>query len=407
LNHLVKSEKLTGFLDAIWKAQAGGLILLTFLSFFPRWFHLEEYLFFALLLIALGTAWLDGKSIWVRIPIDLPLLLFIGWVLLTIPFANDHAYSFAEWRKLVAQVLVFYWAALVLRAQPDRNAVHGVLAAVVAGTLVLCAYALVNFMMLGGTWRDRHMRAFAPSSDYNWLSTYLVIAMPLLAVAFVSFRTLWHRFLSGSAMALALVAQVFSYTRAGWLALVVQGVTFGLVSRRQRIVLWTLGSCLVIGVGLLSVSQIGYQRDTVDPWTLDTRLQAWRAGVIEMTKHPLVGIGYGNYSFSTTVHGTPTGDTVMGVHNTFLMVGIGSGIPALALLIWVLVAIAIAAYQRFQTTSRDLERFLAIGLILVTVGFSVRNLFDYMFAGSLAYLFWILVATGLSQDMRSNREFSH
>jgi putative inorganic carbon (HCO3(-)) transporter len=33
----------------------------------------------------------------------------------------------------------------------------------------------------------------------------------------------------------------------------------------------------------------------------------------------------------------------------------------------------------------------------MVVGFAVRNLFDYMFAGSLAYLFWLLVATALAQ----------
>jgi O-antigen ligase len=145
----------------------------------------------------------------------------------------------------------------------------------------------------------------------------------------------------------------------------------------------------------------------VDPWTLDTRLQAWRAGVIEMTKHPLVGIGYGNYSFSMIVHGTPIGDMVMGLHNTFLMVGVSAGIPALATLVWILVAIARAAFEKFKTSKDQWERLVSLAIVLIVVGFSVRNLFDYMFAGSLAYLFWILVATSLSQGMRSNREFSH
>src|SRR3989442_11533238 len=282
----------------MWKAQAGGLILLTFLSFFPRLFHLEEYLFFALLLITLGTAWLDGKSTWVRTPIDLPLLLFVGWVLLTIPFAIDPSYSFAEWRKLVAQVLVFYWAVLVLRAQDSKALTHGVLAAVVIGTAALCAYALTDFVARGGTWRDRLVRANSPESDYTWLATYLVITIPLFAVVFVGFRGWWQRLLSGSALALALMTVVFSYSRAAWLALVAQGVTFWFISRHRQMVLWTLVSCLVIGAGLLFVSQLGSQRDTVDPWTLDTRLQAWQAGIVETLRHPLVGIGYGNYSFS-------------------------------------------------------------------------------------------------------------
>jgi hypothetical protein len=33
---------------------------------------------------------------------------------------------------------------------------------------------------------------------------------------------------------------------------------------------------------------------------------------------------------------------------------------------------------------------------LSVIGFMVRNVFDYMFAGSLSSLFWILVALGFS-----------
>ena len=398
MNHLVKSEKLSGFYDVIWKAQAGSLILLTFLSFFPRLFHREEYLFFALLVIALGTAWQDGKPIWVRTSIDLPLLLFVGWVLLTIPFATDPAYSFAEWRKLVAQVLVFYWALFVLRVQPNGIVTKGVLAALVIGTAVLCAHALVDFVAQGGSWKDRNVRASAPSSDYQWLSTYLVIAIPLLAVVLVSLRAWWQRLAGVAILGLALLTQIFSYTRAGWLGLIAQGVTFGLCTARRWLIVWLVGSCLVVGVGLLSVSQMGYQRSTVDPWTLNARLTVWKAGIAEMLNHPLVGIGYGNYSFSVLVRGTPDGDIVIGLHNTFLMVGVGAGIPALATLVWLLAAVVNDCFQKFKTSRDELERLLAIGVILMVVGFSVRNLFNYMFAGSLAYLFWILVATGLSKD---------
>ncbi|MBI4401100.1 MAG: hypothetical protein HY581_05665, partial [Nitrospirae bacterium] len=219
--------------DVIWRLQGFGLILLTFLSFFPRLFHLEEYLFFALLLIATGTSWLDGKGIWVRTPIDLPLLLFAGWVLLTIPFATDPAYSFAEWRKFVTQVLVFYWVCLVWREQPKGPATRAVLTTVVLGTAILCGYALIDFVERGGSWKDRYVRAAAPSSDFNWLSTYLVIAIPLVVSFGVNLRAWWQRVSCGGVVGLALLAQVFSYTRAGWLGLVAQGIAVGLIIRRR------------------------------------------------------------------------------------------------------------------------------------------------------------------------------
>jgi O-antigen ligase len=403
LNHLVKSEKLTGFFDAIWKAQAGGLILLTFLSFFPSWFHLAEYLFFALLLIALGTAWLDGKSIWVHTPIDLPLLLFIGWVLLTIPFATDPAYSFAEWRKLVAQVLVFYWAVLVLRAQDSKALTHGVLAAVVIGTAALCAYALTDFVARGGTWRDRYVRASAPSSDFQWLSTYMVIAIPVLVSAWVIVRTMWQRLACGGTVVLALLAQVTAYTRAGWLGLVAQGLAFGHFTGRRRLAMSVLGICVAIGLGLLALSQVGYHRDTLDPGPLHIRLAVWELGIEEVLQHPLMGIGYGNNTFVKrfedyweTVQDPLLYKSRHGLHNIFLMVAMGSGLPALILLIWVFVK-AVSELVCITKQTSDRTRYaLAIGIAVMIVGFAVRNLFDYMFAGSLAYLFWILVATGIS-----------
>jgi hypothetical protein len=40
-----------------------------------------------------------------------------------------------------------------------------------------------------------------------------------------------------------------------------------------------------------------------------------------------------------------------------------------------------------------------IATAIMIIGFAVRNLFDYMFAGSLAYLFWILTANGLAHRL--------
>jgi hypothetical protein len=39
---------------------------------------------------------------------------------------------------------------------------------------------------------------------------------------------------------------------------------------------------------------------------------------------------------------------------------------------------------------------LLTSIAVVVVGFATRNAFDYMFAGSLATLFWILLAIGFS-----------
>jgi heptosyltransferase-3/putative inorganic carbon (HCO3(-)) transporter len=374
------------------------------MSFFPALFHLEEYLFFALLAVALWAGWREERAVWTRSPIDVPLLLLIGWVLLTVPFATDPWYSFAEWRKLVVQALVFYWALLVLRVRSDGSLTRGVLAAVVMATAVLCAYTLVDFVERGGSWKDRAVRAFAPSSGSNWLSTYLVIAIPLVASMVVILRAWWQRLTSGVVLAMAVVAQFFSYNRAGWLALAAQGVAFGLCTGRRRFAIWVFGGCMAIGLGLALASQVGYQSSTVDPLTLNIRLAVWKSGITAIAEHPLVGLGYGDYTFTTRITGFPAEFGVpLGLHNTFLMVAVGSGIPALVFLLWTLLAIVRASLRRWRISTDQWDRAVTIGVVMMVVGFAVRNFFAYMFAGSLAYLFWILVATGLAVETRTDK----
>jgi len=387
----------------LWKLQAYGLVGITFLSFFPRLIHSQEYAFFFLLAVALCLAWVERINPWIRTPIDLPLLGFVGWVLYTVPFATDLAYSFSEWRKLVAQVLVFYWAMFVLRSYRRIELSRLILWAVVLGSLVLSGFALVDFVLRGGTWRDRLVRAGAPYSDYNWLTTYLVLVIPILIGWVVIHRKFWARAVGILTLVMAGFAQVATYTRAGWAAHFAQAVGFGLVAGRHRLVIGVLAGAIAMGGGLLAVSEIGYQRGTIDPWTLSARVKTWRLGLHQVVQHPLVGVGYGNDTFLKVYtaeieaeKSKAAGDKVLpGLHNTFAMALMGSGVPAIILFIWIFVCIVSTLTRQWWRSTAAETQWLLVAVAVVTVGFATRNLFDYMFAGSLAHLFWILVAVGL------------
>jgi len=160
--------------------------------------------------------------------------------------------------------------------------------------------------------------------------------------------------------------------------------------------------------GLLAVSEIGYQRDTIDPWTLSARVKTWRLGLHQVVQYPLVGVGYGNDTFRKmhTVEieaekGKGTVEQVLpGLHNTFAMVLMGSGVPAIILFIWIFVRIVSTLMRQWRRSTAAETQGLLVAVAVVTVGFATQNLFDYMFAGSLAHLFWILVAAGLCSVRR-------
>jgi putative inorganic carbon (HCO3(-)) transporter len=386
-----------------WKLQAYGLLGITFSSFFPRLFHLQESVFFFLLAVALCLAWVEKINPWVRTPIDLPLLGFVGWVLSTVPFATDPAYSFSEWRKLVAQVLVFYWAMFVLRSHRRIELSRQVFWAVILGSIVLSGFALVDFVLRGGTWRDRLVRAEASYSDFQWLTTYLVLVIPILIGWVVIHRTVWVRAIGALTLALAGLAQVAAYTRAGWVAHFAQAVGFGLMAGRRRLVIWVLVGTIAMGGGLFALSGVGYQQSTVDPWTLSARVKTWQLGLQQVIQHPLVGVGYGNDTFSKVYKAEIEADKdkdekerlLPALHSSFAMVLMGSGVAAIILFIWMFVSIVLTLIRQWRQSKAAEMQWLLVAVAVVTVGFATRNLFDYMFAGSLAHLFWILVAAGL------------
>ena len=408
--------------------QGGGLFLLTVSSFFPALFHIEEIVFFILLGLALLAAWLEEKDLSVRTPIDFPLLLLVAWILLTIPFSLNPEYSFVEWRKLVAQCLVFYWAVYIMRTIDLRLCVKTkrspavwwlwisgqgfpriIFFGVLLGVLVLSSFALVDFFARGGNWEDRTIRARAPVSDYNWLSTYLVLSTPILFYLGITSRFLRGKILSYGTVGIALLAHAASYTRAGWLASVVQVFSWGFVRRRHLFLLSVLLGIIFVPLAMLALAQKGIQTDTLHSWTWETRIQVWKLGLDQIISHPLVGIGYGNNNFQPVLIDSPMGDSPMHLHNTLLMMGVGSGIPGLILFSWVFICLG---REFFPINNRnhwtDLET-LKLCLGIVMIGFFCRNLFDYMFAGSLAYLFWILMACGLgfSLKIEKNPEFQH
>ena len=392
----------------ILQLQVYGLAGITLLTFFPRLFRLQERVFFLLFVVAIGFAWVEKIKPHVRTRLDIPLIAFMSWVLLTIPFAIDPAYSFSEWRKFVASMLVFYWAMFVLRVRADEAPTRKILFVVVLGSLALSMFALEDFFLRGGSWRDRLVRAAAPSSDYNWLTTYFVLVIPILIGWLWTQSSRVARILGSLSLATSMVAQIAAYTRAGWVAHFTQAVGLVFIVRRQQVIIWILIGAVVAGSALIGLSSVGLQQETIDPWTFSARVKTWRLGLQQVLEHPIVGIGFGNDTFSRVYAAEIEADKSKGpvekilpaLHNTFAMVLMGAGVPALILFLWIIVSVIreLLSGVRITNLPQSGHIVLRVAIALAVIGFMVRNLFDYMFAGSLASLFWILVATGLHQN---------
>jgi putative inorganic carbon (hco3(-)) transporter len=390
------ASRLRGY-QWVWRIQSAGLLALTVMTFFPAWSHLQEYLFLSLLLTGCATAFRERRPIVTASRLNIPIVLWLGWILLSVPFAIDPSYSFAEWRKVVVKVLWFYWTMLVLRNTKYDDMDGKVLAAVAAGSCALCMYALLDFIDRGGTWSDRLVRARAPSSDYNWLSTYLVIVLPLLIAGAIRARHLKTVCAYGSTVALALAMQAFSYTRAGWMALLAQSFLFGVWTRRVRFILGALTGLLITISLLVTLGSGHYHQDTLDLRTLQARAGVWTLMLQDIKEHPVFGVGYGTKTFMARFGDREETVQAQGSHSLYLMTAMGSGLPALVFLLWLLTAGMRECWRLARIFAGHPDTVaLLIGLFIMVAGMAVRNLFDVMFMGSLSCLFWLLLATGMA-----------
>jgi O-antigen ligase len=330
----------------------------------------------------------------------------IAWVLVTIPFAVDQAHSFTEWRKLAGRFLVFYWALLVFQRQRQDEFLFHVSLAVVVGVLSLSGYAIWDFFERGGTIVNRGVRALAPSSHSHWLATYVVIAWPLVFFLLRTTKSVWKRLLLTCLLLLLSVAEFLAFSRGAWIAIAFQ-IGFGafMIGGRRMGLVVMLGIALSV-VGLWSINQKGYLGGVFEIKSMADRLGCWKLGMEQILAHPMLGAGFGNDTFAKVFPGDPPGACSTGsslstgahLHNTLLMVAMGSGIPAFIFLMWIFVrgVHSLLAKGKFPRVGVVDNYMFRVAIALVLVGFWVSASFNYLFTGSLAYLFVILLAVGMS-----------
>ena len=388
-----------------------GLMVIAVLVMVAELHNLVEYFFAGLLVAWFGVKVHRRDFHFVRTPLDLPIVLFVVWIALTIPFSVDPGYSFAEWRKTVLQISMFYFVANVVN---NETHVRHVLYAVMLGVIASGAFGIVDHLARGDSLFDRTSHAASLASSGQFFSTYLVMGVPFFWLLFQERAGRFAPWHVGFLFVMTVTALFLSHTRGAWVAFVAQLIVFGLlrVKRKWRtwgIVAVTCGA-LFVGGGLFKASQGHFPQLTqhvphksfLNFSNMQIRLDVWSAAIDQIAARSLLGYGYGKHTFQKKNEERHAGITVgfnkeplvnFHVHNTWLSLVYETGLPGLTLLALVLVAIIRTAVQDVREGGETLVGNLGFCILLLVVGVVVRNVFDMMFLGGLAYLFWLL--TGL------------
>jgi O-antigen ligase len=361
-----------------------------------------------IILVVLLVLWcvVKRQHFFVETPLDLPLIAFVLWVAFTIPFSMFPSYSFKEFGKLLQQGLIYYVVVYFFNNKPHRTRLLSLLVGVL---ILVSSYGITQFDI-----RDQQaMISFLPAEV--WLTTYLVMFIPLCIALGLCEERPWPKALYVSVSVLVVVCLLLTRSRAGLVAFICELWILAWLIRRwtMLVVANVLSLALVVAaVFLVKVGTTGDSAPIVVPQTsvliktdlssVIHRLDIWAFSLSQIATHPIVGIGYGKENFKLLYGDTP--DEVppghspiwnQGTHNIFLYLALHVGLPGLMLFLWLVARIVRTELTAFRRVTDPVSQAVLLGTGVSVVGMGVRLMFDQMFVGTVAIQFWILVAMAM------------
>ena len=174
------------------------------------------------LLAGLALAWISRMLVarefrFRRTSLDAPILAYIAWIAVSLGAAANALYSLGEMLKLVVSFFIFY---LIVNQVREEKELHNLVYALVMTTFAISGYGIIKFFLIQhGSLANRAVRANSFTPDYHWLSTYLILTIPIILCLITALHDIWSKLFLRITCVLALVALFLTYTRGAWVAL--------------------------------------------------------------------------------------------------------------------------------------------------------------------------------------------
>jgi len=346
---------------------------------------------------------------------NLPILLFLGWVVLSC-FLSHSAAGVQEALRVGAGILLYFVVAYHFRRSEQLSKLFETLLFV--GT----AAALYGFAQFSTT---QVTRAAGPFADPQLLASFLMVLLPIVVVVAISEKSPGRQLAAQVAAVLMTACLLLTHTRSAWLGsaaglavlavlavvAALRGRQRGLTVRRHELVLPAM-LFAAVGVFLLmwpQASSIFDRAGTLSRISADESWRmrdAYRGAALEMVRaRPLTGVGIGQFAYAQYRY-THVGTTLDGIgshpslsenaHSLWLQTAAELGIPGALLLLSALVAFLVAGVRRASGMDPGIRRNLLMGAIAATVAFAVDGIASPSWAlAQVSMFFWLVLGLGV------------
>jgi putative inorganic carbon (HCO3(-)) transporter len=338
----------------------------------------------------LNHGWIKPSFAWTA---DLPLLLFLGWSVLSWFNSINREVTLFEIGRLALLVAVFFLAAYALPRESQRKFLAFALIVII---FIEAVYGLVEFMvgkqLIDVAWFDlpvsvRRVRGTFRNKNHfaGLVGMGLFLALGLIAAVRRQDRPRTEKIAQSTILIYAcgtfLLALILSLSRGAWASFLAGMIFyFGMVWRQERrSLVWIVVGmmiALVLAGGFLLKANRGPLMKRIatiesylsDPEeiTNDTRLLLWKSALDMVQDKPFTGTGWGTFQSAFPSYRPP--QSFKGgvfAHNDYLQIAAGMGLPGL---IFFLIFIVMVFREGFKAMREKPDLFMTAALPGIMAG---------------------------------------
>jgi O-antigen ligase len=330
--------------------------------------------------------------------VNLVLLLCLT-ALLSVPLAINRFTAWQEFSGTFIRCVVMF--IVIINAVRTKARLKGLLFIALASGVWLSGEAINDFR-LGLATVDGYRaggRGNGIFGNTNDMALHVVTLFPIAIALLFAARSLIRKLLFGACAAVMLAAIILSYSRGAFLGLIVvlifMAMKFG---RRHRVgivsaVLVIAGAVLVFAPDNYGGRLLSIFMPSLDPGgSSDARRGELIRSLYIALRHPLLGIGMGNYQNEMSYKGLVT-------HNSYTQVAAELGATALVcytlFIVTPLRKLGQIARETFATRRDSQYYYLTVGLQASLLGYMVSSFFL-----SVAYLWYVYYLVGFAVCLR-------
>ena len=353
-----------------------------------------------LVIAVIVGALLKGKSIpksplytiWLVFGVYLYLSMWFGTALGNAPppiWISDP--NFATWKDYMLIPLIFAATGMVVE---DRKAVRTVVLITAVSLLAIDRSCLLESMSRSWGSFDENKRDTGPLAYGSNQTAAFLAQFAMFFWGFVQFvQRKKLRLIFYGLVALTIFADLYTFSRGSYAALLVSIVVLGFLKDRKLIVIaavFLFTWQAIVPTAVRERVEMTQNSNGQLEISAQERVNLWEAAEQSIISSPVLGIGFATYQIGNHVDGLK--DT----HNWYVKVMVETGIIGMIIVLVMLQQVLAVAYRLFKRAEDPLYRGLGLGLFVAMCSCIVANFFgDRWTYLEITGILWILVAAAI------------